>query len=116
MDAPNLPAWTMPLEPAERCVRDRAKDVLETWNRTVFRLYWSDNLNVAAAPIFCTEMRRLLEEFVTAVSEFLRLESARQEAKVAGENPPFDAVFEGARKRKEWTKEAIKAHQKEHGC
>ena len=70
----------------------------------------------AAAPTFYAEQHRLLEEFVMAVSEYLRSESVRTGAWAKGGESLFDDDLEAARKRKEGAKEAIRAHQKEHGC
>ena len=75
----------------------------------------SDNLRVAPAPIFCKEKARLLDAFVTAVSEYLKVEAAMLAA-VRDEESLFDSELEAARKRKDAAKDAIKAHQKDHGC
>ena len=63
-------------------------------------------------------MRRknTLDEFVAAVSEHLRVESARIPALVRGDESEFDADLEVARRRKEAAREAIRAHQWKHGC
>jgi hypothetical protein len=70
---------------------------------------------VTPAAIFCTQQRRLLEEFVAAVSGYLSLESAKRAAAVRGGESVFAAELEAARERKDAAKEAIIAHQREHG-
>ena len=63
------------------------------------------------------ERRHLLDEFATAVSEYLRLESAQFAAAAAGdEEASFLADIEAALERKEAAKQAISDHQKRHGC
>ena len=66
--------------------------------------------------IYCPEKNRLLEEYTRAVSDFLRMESAKTAALVRGVQVAFDGEFEEARKRKDAAKEAISKHQHEHGC
>jgi hypothetical protein len=76
----------------------------------------SENLRVPLAPIYCKERMRLLEEFVAAVSGYLKVESARLSAAARDEESHFAGELEVARQRKDASKEAIKAHQKQHGC
>ena len=66
--------------------------------------------------MYCPAKKRLLDEFTAAVSEYLRLESAQIAAVVRGEDAPFAAELDAARKRKELTKQAISEHQNRHGC
>ena len=71
---------------------------------------------MAPASSYCGERIRLLDEFVAAVSEYLRVESAGLAALVRGDESDFDAELEVARRRKEAAREAIRAHQWKHGC
>ena len=70
----------------------------------------------APPPIYCTEKMRLLDEFVAAVADYLKVESARLKAAVRGDEFLFDGELEAARNRKEAGKEVIRAHHQEHGC
>jgi hypothetical protein len=75
-----------------------------------------DNLGVLAERIVCAQRRRLVKNFVSAVSEYLRLESSRIAAIKFGDEHLLQSQLEAARKRKEEVKWAIREHQKEHGC
>ena len=55
---------------------------------------------------------RLLDEFVAAVSGYLRVESARLAAAARNEESQLAGELEVARQRKDASKEAIKEHQK----
>ena len=66
--------------------------------------------------MYCQEKKRLLDEFTAGVSEYLRMESAQITALVRGEDVPFAVELEAARKMKEAAKQAIREHQKRHGC
>ena len=72
-----------------------------------------DNRNMASD---CVERNRFLEAFVMAVREYLQIESGRVAAIRRGEDLSFRAKIEGARKRKEEAKRAVRKHQQEHGC
>ena len=76
----------------------------------------SENLRVPTAPIYCTEKMRLLDEFVAAVSGYLKVESARLAAAARDNESQFASELELARQRKDAVKQAIKAHQNEHRC
>jgi hypothetical protein len=76
----------------------------------------SDNLVLAPAHSFCSKKILLLDEFAAAVTQYLRVEAASLAALVKGGESLFDADLETARKRKEAAKEAIRVHQKQHGC
>jgi hypothetical protein len=80
------------------------------------RLHLSENLEVPSAPIYCKERMRLLDEFVAAVSGYLRVESARLAAAAGNGESQFAGELEVARQRKDASKEAIKEHEKEHRC
>ena len=73
-------------------------------------------LNVSPAPIYCAEKMRLLDEFVAAVADYLKIESAKLAAAVRCEEWLSDGELEAARKRKNAAKEAIRSHQQSHGC
>jgi hypothetical protein len=62
----------------------------------------------------CAERIRLLEEFVSAVSDYLLLES-QLEAEQRGEISPH-AQIAVAWLRKEEAKRAAREHRMEHGC
>ena len=66
--------------------------------------------------MYCSEKKRLLEEFTAAVSEYLRMESAQVLAVVRSGERLFAAELEAAHQRKETAKQAIREHQKLHGC
>jgi hypothetical protein len=51
---------------------------------------------VSPAPSSCTEKIRLLDEFVAAVAEYLKIESARLKAAVLGDEFLFDHELEAA--------------------
>ena len=80
------------------------------------------NLTTGAAicvpprPGYCPEKNRQLKEYTRAVSDFLRMESAKVAALVRSDQLAFDAEFGEARKRKDAAKEAIRKQQQEHGC
>ena len=76
----------------------------------------SDNLLLAPAQTFCSKKSRLLDEFVAAVSQYLRLEAASLTALPKDGKSLFEADLDTARKRKEAAKDAIRVHQREHGC
>ena len=67
-------------------------------------------------PLYCSEKNRLLEEYTRAVSDFLRMQSAKIAALVRGGEVAFEADLEKARKRKHAAKEAIQKHQRKHRC
>ena len=69
-----------------------------------------------SAQMYCNKKKCLLDEFTAAVSVYLRLESAQIAAVVRGEDAPFAAELDAARKRKEVAKQAIREHQERHGC
>ena len=71
---------------------------------------------MASAPIFCREKQRLCDEFLNAVSEYLKIESAILAAAMRDDEFQFDRELEAARTRKNAVKESIKKHQQEHGC
>lgn len=71
---------------------------------------------MAPAPIFCREKQRLCDEFLMAVSEYLKLESARLAAAMRDDEFQLNRELEAARTRKNAAKESIKEHQQEHGC
>jgi len=72
---------------------------------------------VASAPApFCEERRRLTDAFVAAVSEYLRMHSARVAAITRGDEVLFEEEIDTARKRKNEAMELVRAHQREHGC
>jgi hypothetical protein len=62
----------------------------------------------------CAEERRLFNKYVTAVSEYLLLES-QIDAEKRGEVSSH-AQIEGAWNRKELAKRAAREHRIEHGC
>ena len=73
-------------------------------------------MSTAAAPIFCRERERLLEEFVVAVSAFLKLESAQLQSVAEGGDFNQQADLSAARRRKEQAARQLKEHQAVHGC
>jgi hypothetical protein len=64
---------------------------------------------------YCAERRRLFDEYVTAVSEYLLLES-QVEASKRGEAYSSQNQVEAAWNRKEESKHAARKHRNEHGC
>jgi hypothetical protein len=66
--------------------------------------------------IACPEKKRLLEEFARAVSDFNRMHSAQFAAALKGEDFPFEKELDEAMTRKLKAKDAVLAHQEEHGC
>src|SRR6266700_7033958 len=71
---------------------------------------------VAPAPIFCTEKKALLDQFMKAVSEYLRMRSAQTAAVRKGDGLRFQEEIETARDRKDAAKLAVKEHLIQHGC
>jgi hypothetical protein len=65
--------------------------------------------------MYCPEKKRLLDEFMAAVSEYLQADSFPLTA-VVGQPQRFTAKIESARKRKEAAKQALKEHILQHGC
>ena len=71
---------------------------------------------MAPSPIFCSEKRRLLEDFQTAVSDCNILQTSQIAALIKGRGMPFEAEIVAARERRDRIKDAILAHQELHGC
>jgi hypothetical protein len=97
------------------CTFDQAKDFLAC-NRTAIAPHSRDNPYVSPAPTYCAEKMRLLDEFVAAVAEYLKIESAKLAAAARCEEWLSDGELKAARKRKDAAKEAIRSHQQAHGC
>ena len=70
----------------------------------------------APAPISCTELRRLMDEYQWAVSEHFRYQSAQLVAIVNSDPFSFQRELHDAETRKNEAKYAILAHQEAHGC
>jgi hypothetical protein len=71
---------------------------------------------VSPAPIYCEEKNRLLDEYVAALGNYLKVESAKIATGLRGDDLLFDPEFAAARNRKDAAKETIKSHLQEHGC
>jgi hypothetical protein len=71
---------------------------------------------VSPAPIYCAKKQRLLEEFMAAVADYLKIESAKLAAAMRCDDWLSDGELEAARKRKDAAKEAIRSHRQAHGC
>jgi hypothetical protein len=64
----------------------------------------------------CSEKQRLINEYVTAVSKYHRLETLQVEALLTESGLTLEAEVESAREERDCAKAAITAHRKEHGC
>jgi hypothetical protein len=71
---------------------------------------------MAPEPAFCFEKKRLIAEFVKAVSEYHRMQSAQLAALRKGEDFPFEAELSRAREQRDRAKYSVLAHQELHGC
>jgi hypothetical protein len=71
---------------------------------------------VTPAPAFCAERQALVEVFVHAVREYMRMRSAGVAALTRGGPHLFEAEIEAARQRKVDAKLALRLHQAQHGC
>jgi len=69
-----------------------------------------------AAPILCMEKERLRLAFVSAVSEFHRIQTAQVAALASGELFPFEEELAKALQARENAKYALIAHQEQHCC
>ena len=65
---------------------------------------------------YCSEKKRLLEEFQNAISEYLHAVSLRMQARLRRQESFFEARLQTARQRKDAAEEAITAHQELHSC
>lgn len=72
--------------------------------------------SLAPGPAFCPERQSLIDAFTTAVSIYLRVQSAQSQALIDGRGFEFNAEIIDARKKKNAARVAIVAHQREHGC
>ena len=70
----------------------------------------------APFPKACTEKRKLLKQFVKAVSDQHRIQSAQVAAVLNGQGFMFQSELAEANERKDQLKYAILAHLQEHGC
>ena len=66
--------------------------------------------------IRCIEKERLMNEYLTAVSEYNRIQSAQVESVKRGGSFPFEEELAMASERRLNAKYAIIAHQEQHGC
>jgi hypothetical protein len=66
--------------------------------------------------IRCIEKERLMNEYLTAVSEYNRIQSAQVEAARREVSFPFEEELVIASERRLNAKYAIIAHQEQHGC
>jgi hypothetical protein len=72
----------------------------------------------SAAPLFCEEKYRLLNDFLYAVRELNRLHTEQTHAVIRGDRDftRFDILIYAAQERKESAKYAWIAHVEGHGC
>jgi hypothetical protein len=70
----------------------------------------------APAPIFCIELRRLTDAYAWAVSEYLRLQSAKLAAIINGDTMTIDEQLSATEIAKDNAKYALLAHRAKHGC
>ena len=70
---------------------------------------------MALMPVFCIVHERLVREFADAVTVYSRLLSAEVAAALKGEEFPFEVEKAKVENRKEHSKQAILAHEEEHG-
>ena len=71
---------------------------------------------MSPSPAFCAVKQALTAEFTSAVSEYLRMQSAQLESLLNGDGFQFEAEIAAAGARRENAKYAILAHQQSHGC
>ena len=71
---------------------------------------------MAPAPAFCRANKRLVDEYVVAVSMYLRANSDLLITLIRGEDFQHDDEIEAARKVKDGAKRAIMEHRRLHGC
>ena len=67
-------------------------------------------------PAFCGEQQRLIIKFRVAATAYLQLEARHLQAVVNGEESNLEDAIKAARGRKDAAKQAVTAHQQEHGC
>ena len=66
-------------------------------------------------PVVCMVHQRLLQEFADALLAYSRLLSAEVAAALKGEDFPSEGVIAGAQNSRDNSKQAILAHEEEHG-
>ena len=71
---------------------------------------------MTSEPTHCSQKTRLLEEFQSAISEYLHAVSLRTEAKLRGHECFFEGRLQTARQRKDAAEAAITVHQESHCC
>jgi hypothetical protein len=70
----------------------------------------------APSPTVCIEKMKLMREFVGAVSDYHRMQTAQVRAVTNGEGFLFEEEIAEAAARRERAKYAILEHLQNHGC
>jgi hypothetical protein len=64
----------------------------------------------------CLEKERLMREFVKAVADYNRMQTAQVEAILRDEDVPFEDEIAEVAELRERAKHAVLIHRRQHGC